>query len=702
MNSLDTKLVMPELRGHEIDFFTMVNVLWRGKLRLLIYMIIVGLLGGYYAVSVATPIYPAGAVVALATKQQQVLDIESVLSGGQGGSEAVNTEVEVIRSRNLITALVEDLNLVDDEEFNESLKESSGFNPVGAIKSVLGLGGDPKTEAAIFNDVVDTVISVISVSNIRQSLVFTINVRTEDPDKSALIANTLADLYIQSSLNEKFIATEQASKWLSEKVAELKLELEASETKMKAFSDGTQLISAEALAGLSIQLKEMRERISDFDTKRVELEVKRNSINAAAQAKDYEQVVKLANNTRLATAFTELKAGNVEQATFDLQVSGIVSQIDFDISRLNTQRDSIAKAEVDFQAEINEQSADLIELQQLQREAQANGLLYESFLSRLKETAVQQGLQQADSRLLSSAVPQEASSPKTLLIILLSSIIGLIIGSGILIVKEMRNNTFRTADDLESYTEYNVLGSIPKVVEAARDRILEYTQAKPTSVFAEAVRNLRTSILLSDVDNPPQVIMSTSSVPNEGKTTMALTLAQNISALNKKVLIIEGDVRKRVFKEYFKLDNPTGFVSVMADETAIDDAVYKSSELGADILIGEKPVVNAADLFSSVKFADLLEDLRKKYDYIIIDTAPVLSVPDARIIARHADVVIYSVRWNSTTKTQVKQGLSMFENLGLQIGGLVFNQIDGNEMKSYGYANQYGYAYGKDDGYYEN
>ncbi len=694
----------------EIDLMALIRTVWLGKLWISLTAVIAIFIGGYYAYEVAVPLYPSKSIVALETKQEQVVDIESVLSGNSGGAKEVNTEVEVIRSRNIITALVNRLNLIDDPEFNGTLRKPNKYS----IKSIIGFikgkikgqagtqEAKPKSKTVILNAVIDRVTSVISVVNIQQTFVFAINVTTTDPEKSALMANTLADLYIQNSLNEKFVATQKASEWLSEKAAELKLELEASEIKVKVFNEGTQLVSAEALAIKSIQFKEIRERISDSVSKRASTEAKLASYDLALKSGDIQTIVDVADDSRLTRMAKQLNAGTIKRTSFNAQAIAIQKNMQLDVTRLKQQYEAFLKSEKLFKREIDKQSTDLLQLQQLQREAEATGLLYGSFLQRLKETAVQQGLQKPDSRLLSSAVPRSAKSPKKNVILLLSAMLGVIFGSALVLLRELRNNTFRTADDLEAYTGYGVLGSIPKAKASKRKGVLKYAKDKPTSVFAEAIRNLRTSILLSDIDSPPQVIMSTSSVPGEGKTTQTLTLAQNMAGLNKRVLVLECDVRRRVIASYFGLKPKFGFLTVMSGKATVEDAIFRPIGMDYDILVGEKSAVNAADIFASAKFEDLIKSLREQYDYIIIDTAPVLAVPDARVIGQHSDAIIYSVLWNSTTKTQVKQGLAMFETVGLRASGLVLSNVDSKEMKRYGYAGQYGYAYGDAKGYYDN
>ena len=333
----------------------------------------------------------------------------------------------------------------------------------------------------------------------------------------------------------------------------------------------------------------------------------------------------------------------------------------------------------------------LVAQQDLVRAVESTKLLYESFLQRLKETNVQIGLQQADSRLLSEAVPRGAVSPRKSRILVLSAILGALVGVGLVLLREMQFASFRTTDELREHSGQTVLGSIPVIPGGSRRDSLGYLRAKPASVVAEAVRNLRTSVLLSNLDAPPQVIMITSSVAGEGKTTVALALAQNMAGLGKRVLLIEGDIRRRIFAEYFNVTAGVSLLDAMSDPATLDGPALHQPDVGVDLLVATKAHINAADLFSSEKFSTLIAELRQRYDFILIDTPPVLAVPDARVIAPLADCVLYIVHWNLTTRTQLRQGLEMFSSVGLKVAGLVLSKIDAKQMKRYGYGGQYGY-----------
>src|SRR6056297_1816904 len=678
----------------EIDLSALLGTIWRGKGLIALCFVGAVVLGGYYAFGIATPLYTAKSTVILEAQEQSVAGLESVVGGLSTDSSEVNSELEVLRARGLIGKVVDKLNLVSDPEFNNALRDPGTLAVVkGWVQSVLPLGdtGEIVLENRERDAVVSTLLEKMTVTNVRNSLVFDITVETESPTNSALIADTIADLYILDQIEVKFDKTEQATAWLSDRVAELQVDLESAEEAVAAFSSQTELVSEEALRALEQQLKDTRDRIEPLMENRAEVASK---LEALTEADTREARVELANDPQLTRIWGQMQSGDGGEAAFDARFERILAQTKVETTRASQQIQSLQDAAKSLSERIESQNQDLIRLQQLTREAEATRLLYEHFLTRLKETSAQQGIQQADSRILSNAVvPGGPSFPRKSLILLLSTVIGAMIGVALVLLRELRNNSFRTAEELERHTGLSVLGQIPVIPASKRRDILAYMQDKPTSAAMEAVRNLRTSLLLSNVDNPPKVIISTSSLPGEGKTTNALALAYNFVGMGKKVLLIEGDIRRRTLNEYFKNVPKHGIVSMLAGERSFDDVVFRPAEFDADIMPGDKSRINAADFFSSDKFRDFVTEMRDLYDVIIIDTPPVLVVPDARIIAQTADALLFSVLWDSTSRAQVTESLRLLRASSIRPTGFILSQISPKGMKRYGYGGRYG-AYG--------
>ena len=689
-----------------IDLGALIGTLWRGKLIIAAVTLIFMLLAGYYAYGVAVPTYRSTAVVVLDTKEDSIVDLQAVVGGFSGDSTEVNTEVEVLRSRGLAGKVVDRLNLIDDPEFNGELREPSMIGGmISGLKGMLSSGPpeeelDPELQKAKTRDaVVQALLNKVSVSNIRQSLVFNVTAETESPVKSAQIANTIVELYILNQIEVKFEATEKATEWLSNRVSELQIELENAEKKVSEFTARTQLVSIEGLQALERQIKELRDRIDGAALTREALQTRLADLEAAQTP---DEKLDAAQDAALTRIFSNGLSSETNQTAFDLRFDTVMTRVRADLVRSTQQLEALRNSEEELAAQLASQGQDLIELQQLTRESEATRLLYEYFLTRLKETSAQEGIQKADSRMLSSSVvPNSPSAPKKSQIIA-AMILGAMVGSGLVLLREFRTRTFRTANELEQHTGYTVIGQIPLIPTRHRKDTLKYLSDKPTSAAAEAIRNLRTSLMLSNLDKKPQVIVSTSSIPGEGKTTVSLSLAKFLSGLGKSVLLVEGDIRRRTLNEYFPDMPRNGIASVLNGDVKFADAIHTPDGFGADVLGGEKTNVNAADIFSSDRFKSFISEMRDQYDFIIIDTPPVLVVPDARIISQNADAILFSVKWDSTNKGLVEESMRFFHNSNQRITGLVLSQIDEKGMKRYGYGGEYGAygAYGK--GYYDS
>lgn len=693
-----------------ISFERLLRTIWLGKFVVFFCTVLMMITGAYYAFAIAVPIYRATAVVMLETQQEQVVDLQSVMSGLSPDSTVINSEIQVLQGRELIGQVVDRLALTEDPEFNVGLQETGALTEV--INSVrdgltdffttprsddeLGINASETEERQsdrVRESTITALLANLSVNVIPVSLVFQITVQSEDPDKAALIANTIVEEYINNQLTAKFEATEQASAWLSGRVAELQAELEEAEAQVQDFNSQIDLVSRESLLALERQLKELRDRLA---SERAALEENVARLAAMQAADTRQEKAAASQDPQIIGMLERSNDGSSTVNVFDQRFVDVMQRLQRDVPRSRSQIAALEKSETVLSHQIEQQNADLITLQQLTREAEATRLLYEYFLTRLKETSAQQGVQQPDSRGLSRAIAANAPfAPKKTQILAGTALLGILLGSALVLLRELRRNTFRTARDMESHLQYTVMGQVPLVKKRRRKDVLECFSYTSTSAEAEAIRNLRTSILLSNVDAPPQVIQTVSALPGEGKTTISFALALNLSSLGKRVLLIEGDIRRQIFKQYMLSENKSGLISVLSGKANLKDAALHDEKFGFDVLLGdEQSRINATDLFSSARFAEMMQEARQNYDHIIIDTAPVLIVPDSRVIAKYSDALLFVVAWDRTLRAQVEEALRMFEMDGRSITGIVLNQISSKGMRRYGYGGKYG-AYGE-------
>lgn len=675
--------------GHDnsMDILQIIRVMWRGKLVILTSALTMLIVGTYYAFAIAVPQFTAVTQMEIMVRGQQVLNIESVLSGTSTDQAAINTDIEIIKSRSLIERLVEDMHLVNDPEFNRYLRKPSLLSTEG-IKSLLtslASDEDSPTEDEILYSTTLAASEAIVVVPLNNTYLFDIRVTTTGREKSAALANRMAEIYLEDQITAKQSATNYAVGWLSERVRELEVEVRLKEEDITKLMSKTDLINAESLSALNVRAKETRDRLTDT----------RQALQSdQAELARYDQLVGNTNYITVArtledAVLSRLASGAVSgdreaKASFADRLDMLRQAVALRVDRGEYQIETLQLSYDQFERDLAQQNEDQRRLNQLEREVNASRVLYDNFLARLKEATVQQGLQQPDSRVLSEAIPGRQVKPRKAFLMAVSLVLGTAIGATVVMVSQFLYEGFRSTEELESSTGVMVLGQVPAIPLKQRKDLFDYLENNKVSSFVEAIRNFRTSLLLSS-STPPQVIMMTSSVPGEGKTTHSIALAQNFAGLGKRVLLVDGDIRRRSLEHYFKAQGSHGLVAAITGTHEVQDLVQYDPVLGIDVLLAEKVKANAADILSSERFALLLEELRSAYDFIVIDMPPVLAVPDARLASRHADAVLYMVAWNATAQKQVREGLRQLEGVGGQITGMVMTKVNGRRMQYYGY-----------------
>lgn len=599
------------------------DVLARGWLRIALVTLAAVVAGGAWTYFLATPIYRTHVTLMLEPQEQRVIDLGLVLPGLGRDEQVLNTQVEVLRSRDLVGRLVDRLDLVADPEFNATLRPASPLSLRTAVAGAMTLAGfDPPprppapSDRAMHDATVTALIRRLEIQSANNSLILTVAIGTSDADKSAAIVNALAAMYVQDQITEKLHATVQATSWLTARVVELKAAFEQADARARSAQAGTGLHSTSEVEDLERRIEAQRRRLTD---------------TADPQAR----------------------------AALEPEIAALAG-------------------------EIRQANADLVRIDQLRRDADTTGLLYENFLARLKETSVQGGAHKADARVLSAAVvPLNAAFPKPLVILALCLLGGGGLGALWVLAREEWALKLRSAEEAERVTGLPVLAVIPET--AARDHAaLAELAVRGDSALSAAVQGLRTAVQLSNLDHPPQVLMVTSSVAGEGKSALALMLAQAFAGWGKSVLLIEADIRDASLRATMRAPGHRGLLSVVAALADFDDVVHRPAGLPVDMLFAEASVVQAADILGTSKFAAFLSRMRERYDYIVIDTPPVLGAPDAPLVAARADAVIYLARWNHTPRRDLRRGLAVLARSGAAITGLALSRANPRKLKLYG------------------
>ncbi len=687
----------------------------------------------------ATPLYTSTASVVLNLRESQVVDIESVLSGMPPDSAAVDTEVEVLRSRALAESVVDQLNLTDVPEFNSRLREPTMMETViggvtgfisGLLPSQVGdgavLGAAADEESQIRESVVNALMEARSVRRAGLTYVIEISATSQTPSLARDIANAYADEYLVSQLEAKFEATERANEWLEERVESLREEVRAREQAVADYRDEQGLIDAEGatvaeqqVADLNRQLAVQRAELSEAQAR---LDAVQSQIDRGVAPDTIAEVLQsdVISDLRQQQAETARRQAELssrygprhpEILTVQRELADIEAQIDAEISRIVTNLEnevnvsaqrvrSLQQSLAEAREELATNNSAIVRLRELEREADASRALFESFLNRFRQTNEAEGLAEADARIIANAaLPQSPSSPNVLLNMALGIVLAGVAGVGVVFALEMLDNGLHTDADIERNFGLPHIASVPKLKPGLLQRFSgdamepgDYVLKKPLSSFAESFRAIRSAIRVSGIDGAAKIVAITSALPGEGKTTTALALGRVSAMAGTKTIVVDCDLRRRLLTKAVHDVSEAGLIEVLNGDAPLSAVLVKDEHSDMMLLPVKEMTFTPRDVFGSQAFDALLDNLRGQFDQVILDTAPVLAVADTREIAAKADATLVAAQWRKSAVGVVRKALVELRNAKATILGVVLNSVDLEAQARYGYDTQ-GYYY---------
>jgi succinoglycan biosynthesis transport protein ExoP len=679
-----------------------------------------------------TPRYTGTSQVLFDPQKDKLFGAESIMPDLSLDSGSVDSQISVIRSTNLLRRVVEKTNLPKDVEFGQVVAPglwglfTSWFSPEPADAPK-----PSQADAEIPPDVLRAIgrlRNALDVKRVERSYVISVAVTSEDPGKAARLANAVADAYVVDQLDARYEAAKRASLWLGERLDGLRDQVRQSEEAVAKFRREHNLQTTTSDTKLTISEQQLSELNGKLVAARAETAERRAKYDQAQQVKKRGGDIQAIPDVVRSTVISQLRA---QQAEASRKLADLVSQyndnhpqvidaraqlrnidrsisaeVDRIIANLKNDYDVAKAGEDSLQTSLDQMSGSTgldndvgIKLRELERINVANKTLFESFLSRTKITQEQSTFQERDARIISPATkPSVPSFPRKPLVLSLALVVGLLIGMGGAVALDMLNAGFNTPRQVEEKLGVPVLASVPLLREGARRLIgkaidpAAYTVEKPLSRYAETIRAVRMGVQMSDVDHPAKVVMVTSTIPQEGKSTLSLSLAFSAVKAGQRVVLIDCDLRHPSISRYFRLEKKRGLVDFLTGATGIEQALATSN--GLTIISAGSKSQNPPDLLDSARMADLVEKLRKAYDYVVIDTPPVGPVIDARVAMQLVDKVVFVVRWQSTTREIVAQTLETLD-ADRKLAGIVLNLVDETKTPRYGPYSYYGGYYYK-------
>jgi len=496
----------------------------------------------------------------------------------------------------------------------------------------------------------------------RQSGIIKVTFEGTNPGQTAQMLTAITKAYVDQNVNRRSEEAEKSLEFLNKELPRLKADLEISEQNLNTFRNEKKTLDVPG------EIRELLTQTTNIEKSRQELELKRKQFQVQYQP-DYP-LLKAINS--------QLKEVQAQSVALEKTISNLPQ----------TQQDYIRKA----------------------RDVEVNNQLYVSLLNNAQQLQIAKAGTVGNVAVVDPAVvPERPARPNKPLTVAIAALLGMALGFVVCQLLAFITGVVRDPKKLEQNIGQPVLGVVPLSLEQVeameREDIGELeaymlAHAEPTSTVVEALRALRTSILFALVDKPQaKVLLLTSAVPSQGKSFLSANLAYLLSVTGKKVLLIEADVRRSSIRRYLDFDpkNP-GLSSVLLNGTDASDAILKEMYPNFDFLPAGPRVKNPGDMFSTDSLKNLVSSLRNDYDFIFVDSPPLLPVNDARALAQVSDIVMFAVRQEMVSLTEVREALEVFAKSGHRIDGFIFNGFVPSRIR-YGY--NYGYGYGGIFGYFK-
>ena len=603
----------------------------------------------------------------------------------------------------------------------------------------LGQPNQPaKTEDDTQNDqttaTINQFLNNLRIDNSGQSYGITVSFVSEDPKKAAQISNAIIDQYLVSQLEAKYDAMRRANGWLSERVEDLRKQVEESDRAVQAYREKADLvqargqtISAQQLSELNTQLVVARTDLAAAEARLRGMRdlVRSGKISSAPEVlqSGYIQTLKQQEAT-LARQLAELTTRYGERhpqiitikaqlrdvrGKIEGEVQQVVNSLESEVSVLRTRVASMEQNLQSAKASADQLERGEVKLADLQREADANRAIYQDFLARFKETSNQVQIQQADARIVSRArEPVAPTYPRSVLVLLAAVVGGTLIGLVAVILAEQFDTRLRTTDQVEQISGENVIGVVPEVRKSLKGTLPhEFLVQQPESAYSESLRSILASLQVYNQTSTSPVFLVTSALPEDGKTTMVLSLGIAAALSGRRAVVVDADLRRHSLSTLAGISPDAGLTEYLKSSVPLSEIVYEHTS-GVNIVPIRTPRKAGPEwsfaekkLLSSDRMRNLLDVLSRQFDLVIIDSPPVNVLADASMLASAAKATLFVVRWGRSTGESLQTAVQQLRRAGATLAGVVLARVDLRRHRGYGYRDQ-AYYYGLAQKYYRS
>ena len=734
--------VYPELLSQESALGEYIRILMKRK-----WTVLACLLAIFSIVAIAslkmTPLYEASGSIEINKPDSGLVNFSNspTFNVDYYDPSELETEVMILQSDLLAMQVVKELGLDRRPEFG---------GKTAALPSSLDLAPDPlQADAGRTSGLLSSFRGNLKVALSPNSHIIKVSFRSPDKDLTANVVNTLMSTYTENNFKSRFDSTMQASDWLSKQLVDLQMKVETSQEKLVRYQKEHEILGIDEKQNITTaKLDELNKALTQAESERMDKE----SVYRLVQAGDADTIASAASALDAAGAGNQsgglLESLRTKEADLKIQAAELSTQFGPSYPKLAQLENQLKEIDAQLLAETrkvggkirgqymaalqrenmlhdalekqkqeaNKLNESAIEYSLLKRDLDTNRQLYEGLLEKLKEAGVSAGLRSNNFRIVDVArvptAPVEPNIPRNLAF---AFMLGLTSGVGLAFLLEGLDSTVRTTEQAQMISGLPPLGMIPLgsrtareganpkrlVIATSKEAVELITQVRPQSQMAESYRALRTSLLLSNLGAPPKVIMVTSALPQEGKTTTSINCAVVLAQKGIRVLLIDADLRRPSIHKTLGMGPRSGLSNVLTGSATLQQAITRSPTLpNLDVLPAGTPPPNPAELLASANMRDVLQELRGQYDHIVVDTPPTLSVTDAVVLSPRADAIVLVIRSGQTTKQALRRSRDILMQVNAKVSGVLLNAVDLSSPDYYYYYEYQGkYArYYRDDG----
>jgi succinoglycan biosynthesis transport protein ExoP len=700
------------------------------------WLILTFLLTVVTVVTIATfkmkPVYQAAARVEVDQESQNMLPFQEVNSYDyQMDLEGyIETQCNILQSETLAMQTIRSLDLGRYPEFG---------GDTSTVAFAQGGGGSKRPA------ILSAFLGRLTVRRVPNTRLVEVTFEAQDPQLAAAVVNAHLQNYTEENFRSKYDATTEASTWLSAELEELRVQVEKSESARIAYQKENQIWQLDEKQDITTQkLSDLSKAVMDAQTALAEKEASYRM----ATSGDSDALPVVADSGLIQSLMKQksdldeqyAEAANQYGPNFPKVQQIVAQQKEVDDELANARKTAVQRVEGEYntarshveilqesldkqKAEANDEAGKLVQYSILQHDADSNRQLYDGLLQKLKEAGITAGLRSSNIRVVDPALtPTTPSRPQKAHNILMGFLVGLVGGIALAFFREYLDNTVKSPDDIETLTGLPSLAVVPTLPglngqqgalsrfgrdpvtpppTASRVEMLSFAQ--PKSQISEAFRALRTSLLLSQAEHPPQVILMTSALPREGKTTAAINLAVTLAQLGDRTLLIDSDMRKPGIRRALNLPpgKDVGLSSYLAGVCSLEEITIPHPTINNLTVLTTGPVPpSPADLLSSHRMREAIAEVRRRFKFIVIDSPPVMAATDAVILSALTDGVLLVVRSGETPKEAFTRTRDVLLAVKCRILGVILNAVDSSapdyyySYRYYPYA--YGYGYGED------